>query len=79
MAWLGGYGRRKVISITGQTGTGTNYQVKFSIGSTSGGDFHLEGHALSFPNDIRFTDNDQTTQLDYWIEDLTVDPISVWV
>jgi len=79
MAWLSGYGKRKTVSITGQSGAGTNYQVKFSIGSTSGGDFHLEGHALSFPHDIRFTDNDQTTQLDYWIEDLTVDPISVWV
>jgi len=57
----------------------SNYQVDFSIGDASGGDFHLENHCTSFPNDIRVTDNDQTTLLDYWVEDLTVDPITMWV
>lgn len=79
MAWLSSWSYRKTVSITGQTGAGTNYQVDFSIGDGSGGDFHLESHCTSFPNDIQVTDNDQTTSLDYWVEDLTVDPITMWV
>ena len=79
MGWLTGYGHRKSVTITGQTGAGTLYQVDLSIAETAGGDFTLDSHALAFPNDIRFTDNDETTELDYWIEDLTVDPITAWV
>ena len=79
MGWLAGWSNRKTVTITGQAGAGTNYQVKLSIGDASGGDFHLENHCTSFPNDIQVTDNDQTTPLDYWIEDLTIDPISMWV
>jgi len=77
--WLTGYSYRKQINITGQSGAGTDYQVPFSIGSSSGGDFHLEGHCEDFPNDIRFTDNDGETELKYWIKDRTADPIEVWV
>lgn len=79
MAWLTGWSHRKTVTVTGQAGAGTNYQVDFSIGGASGGDFHLENHCTSFPNDIEVTDNDQTTTLDYWVEDLTVDPITMWV
>jgi len=79
MAWLAGWSYRKTVTITGQSGAGTDYQVDFSIGDASGGDFHVENHCTSFPNDIQVTDNDQTTPIDYWIEDLTVDPISMWV
>jgi len=77
--WLSGYSYRKKVTISGSSGAGTNYQVKLSIGSSSGGDFHLEGHCTDFPNDIRFTDDDGITLLDYWIEDPTQDPITVWV
>ena len=79
MGWLAGWNYRKTVTITGQAGAGTNYQVKLSIGDASGGDFNLESHCTSFPNDIQVTDNDQTTPLDYWVEDLTVDPIQMWV
>ncbi len=79
MAWLSGYSYRKQVNITGQSGAGTGYQVKLSIGDSAGGDFHLEGHCQNFPHDIRFTDDDGSTELDYWIEDTTVDPITVWV
>ncbi len=79
MAWLSGYSYRKQVNITGQSGAGTGYQVKLSIGDSAGGDFHLEGHCQNFPQDIRFTDDDGSTELDYWIEDTTVDPITVWV
>ena len=79
MGWLAGWSHRKTVTITGQAGAGTDYQVNLSIGDASGGDFHLENHCTSFPNDITVTDNDQTTLLDHWVEDLTVDPISMWV
>ncbi len=79
MAWLNGWSYRKTVTITGETGAGADYQVNFSIGDAAGGDFNLESHCTSFPNDIQVTDNDQTTPLDYWVEDLTVDPISMWV
>lgn len=79
MAWLAGWGFRKTVTITGQAGAGINYQVDFSIAESAGGDFNLESHCTSFPNDIQVTDNDQTTPLDYFVEDLTVDPIKMWV
>ena len=79
MGWLSSWSYRKTVTITGQSGAGTDYQVNLSIGNAAGGDFNLESHCTSFPNDIQVTDNDQTTPLDYWVEDLTVDPISMWV
>ena len=67
------------MNITGQSGAGTGYQIKLEIGDSAGGDFHLEGHCQNFPHDIRFTDDDGVTELSYWIEDTTADPITVWV
>jgi len=77
--WASGYGFRKAVTIEGRSGAGNNYQVDFSIGSSSGGDFNLGGNCTDFPNDIAFTDNDGITELDYWIEDTSADPIKVWV
>ena len=79
MAWLSGWSYRKEITITGQSGAGTNYQVDFSIGDSAGGDFHLEGHCTNFPQDIEVTDNDGTTLLKFWIEDITADPLKMSV
>ena len=79
MAWLSGWSYRKEITITGQSGAGTNYQVDLDIGASAGGDFHLEGHCTNFPQDIAVTDNDETTPIDYWIEDITADPLKMWV
>lgn len=79
MTWFGEYNYRKKVNITGQYGAGINYQVKFTIGKESGGDFHLENHNVSYPNDIRFTNKDGETELSYWIEDNTTNPITVWI
>jgi len=72
--WLPGWGYRKKIPITGQSGSGTNYQVKVTVysgsGSDSAGVVYLANHALEFPNDIRFTDDDGITELDHWLEAL---------
>ena len=86
MAWLSGYTYRKKITITGQAGASTNYQVKLLIGKASGATgehFDLEGHCLDTMLDMRFTDNDETTQIDYWIESVAASGTSylatVWI
>ena len=79
MAWLSGWSYRKEISITGQSGAGTNFQVTFSIGDSAGGDFHLEGHCTNFPQDIEVTDNDGTTLLKFLIKNITADPLEMSV
>ncbi|KKL05206.1 hypothetical protein LCGC14_2608360, partial [marine sediment metagenome] len=80
MAWLTGWTYRKKVTITGQSGAGTNYQVLFKVGETSGAtgeDFDLEGNSTSFPTgkdvggDLRFTAADGTTLLDFWVEKIT--------
>lgn len=67
----------KIITLAGSVGAGTNYQVKLLVGESSGSvgyDFHVGGHASSFPSaknnsgDLRFTDNDGSTALDFWVE-----------
>ncbi len=68
------YSYRKKITLQGQTGAGTNYPVKLLIGESSGAsgeDFDLGAYVQSDFDDIRFTDNDEETLLDYWIESIT--------
>jgi len=77
MGWLSGWAYRKQITITGSTGAGTNYQVLLKVGESSGAsgyNFHLGENSASFPTDkndggdLRFTDDDETTLLDFWVE-----------
>jgi len=63
MAWLTGYTYRRAIVVTEATGgTLTDYQVKLSILSTS------FGAIQSLAQDVRVTDSDGITLLDYWVE-----------
>jgi len=80
MAWLQNWTYRKKITISGSSGAGTNYQVLLKVGESSGAtgyDFHLEGHSANFPSgknqggDIRFTADDGTTLLDFWVENVS--------
>lgn len=80
MAWLNNWKYRKKITITGQTGAGSNYQVKLKVGESSGAsgeNFDVRNRCVSFPSakntsgDIRFTDNDGSTLLDFWVESVT--------
>lgn len=82
--WLTGWTYRKKITITGQSGAGTNYQTKLLVGATSGGNFHVEGHSAIFPSennsgDLRFTDNDGSTLLDFWVESVSGTVATIWV
>ena len=76
MAWLTGFSYRKKITLNGATGAGTDYQVKLLIGKTSGAtgeNFDLGGNCLDTFADLRFTDNDESTELSYWIEDVSTE------
>lgn len=78
MTWLYEYDYRKLITINGQPGAGTDYQICLEISNSSDGNFNLEGHSRNFPCDIRFTKNDGRTELDYWIENSTI-PYKFWI
>jgi hypothetical protein len=78
--WNNSFKYRKKITITGQAGAGTDYQVLLKIGETSGAsgeDFDLGGNSSNFPSakndggDLRFVDNDNTTLLDFWVENVS--------
>jgi hypothetical protein len=68
----GSLGYRKRIPITGASGAGTNYQVLLEVNSGTGADsagvVYLNGKALDFPDDLRFTDSDGITKIPYWID-----------
>jgi autotransporter-associated beta strand protein len=69
--WLAGYQFRKPLAINAGSGAGTGYQIQVRVGESSGAsgfDLHLEGHAMNFPSDVRFTDNDGTTELGHLLE-----------
>lgn len=75
MAWLSGWGRRKKQTITGTTaGAQTNYQKKMIVhkgsGSDSSTDVYCGGNCRDDFGDIRWTKDDGTTPMDYWIESI---------
>jgi len=73
--WLDGWTYRKMHVINAQEGAGTNYQVKITVhygsGTDSGADVYLNEKCKTDFGDIRFTDNDQETELDCWMENKT--------
>lgn len=77
MAWLSDYTYRKKITIAGQVGASTNYQIKLLIGESSGAtgeNFDIVEHCEAFPSardtsgDIRFTAADGSTELSFWVQ-----------
>jgi len=79
MSWLGtlqGWTRRKTKFVAGTSaGFQTNYQLKITIHKGSGldgpTDAFLGGNCLDNFGDIRFTDSDGTTLINYWIESIS--------
>jgi hypothetical protein len=72
--WLPTYQFRKPLAIYAGAAAGTGYQVQVRVGESggaSGFDLQVEGHALNFPNDVRFTDDDGSTELGHWLESTT--------
>jgi len=74
-AWLSGWSYRRAHAINEQLGAGTNYPIRFTVyygaGATSGGNLYLDGECRADFGDVRFTDDDGITLLDYWIESKT--------
>jgi hypothetical protein len=72
LGWLSGWTYRKSHVINSASGAGTNYQVKiiahYGSGTDSNADVYLNGHCRTDFGDVRFTDDDGTTLLDYWME-----------
>ena len=58
--WLSGWTYRQSILINGSVGAGTNYQICLNVTYNSNMQTDFD--------DIRFTDNDGKTLLDYWLE-----------
>jgi hypothetical protein len=105
--WLTGWGFRKSHIITASAGAGTNYQTCIKVYKTTGTDGTevLDGETIGKVyvgancrddfGDIRFTDNDGDTLLDYymerlssgvsavfWVEvkdDLSTDPVTIYI
>jgi hypothetical protein len=84
MGWLTGWKYRKSHVINSASGAGTNYQVRivahYGSGTDSGQDVYLYNHCRLDFGDVRFTRNDGTTLLDYWMESYVVSDNAVfWV
>lgn len=81
--WLSDYSHRQKHDISGSVGAGMDYPIFINIssgsGTSSGDTCFLDNDCQNFPYDIAFTDNDGDTELDYFIENLSSDPIRVWI
>ncbi len=71
-SWLAGWSYRKSHVINGASGAGTNYQVRLLVyygsGTDSGSEVYCDEKCRDDFQDIRFTDDDGITLLDYWLE-----------
>ncbi len=77
LGWLEGWERTRVVDITGSTSALTDYQVLVALDTASliaAGEMRLDC------GDLRFTDANGTSLLDYWIESgCNTDSTLVWV
>lgn len=76
MGFLAGWGRRKSKAVDGSTaGDQTNYQLQLTVYKSTGVDtntqVYLGTNVRDDFGDVRFTDTDGTTLLDYWIQEYT--------
>ncbi len=84
-SWLTDWNRRKLITITGSTsGTQTDYQMELIVHKATGTDTSTDIYVGTNVNndfsDLRFTSNDGSTNLNYWIESYTSGSVAtVWI
>lgn len=76
--WLGSWGYRKRHDIINATGATSNYQIGIKVYKSSGSDgtetvngvsmgkVYVDSYCRDDFGDIRFTDDDGSTELDYW-------------
>ncbi|MDF1539462.1 MAG: DUF2341 domain-containing protein [Candidatus Thorarchaeota archaeon] len=78
------WGYRKLHTIQGSSGAGTNYQVRitahYGSGTDSGEHVYLNSHSQTDFDDLRFTDASGSVLLDYWMESYSASSLAVfWV
>ena len=82
-SWLSGWQYRKSHTITGSVGAGPNYQIHVTVhrssGIESGEHVYIGTNCRTDFGDIRFTDNDGITTLDYWMQDSNSTTAQFWV
>lgn len=83
-AWLTGWDYRQSHTLNQLSGAVSNYQVciyvNYGSGSSSGDTVYVDGNCETDFDDIRFTDNDGDTLLDYWLEEKTDSSVAkFWV
>lgn len=75
MGFLSGWLYRKSHVIESAVGAGTNYQkrivVHYGAGADLGEDVYCDSKCKTDFGDIRFTEDDEITELDYWMESKT--------
>ncbi|MFW9810806.1 MAG: DUF2341 domain-containing protein [Candidatus Thorarchaeota archaeon] len=81
--WLTGWQYRKSHTIESSVGTGTNYQVRItvhrSVDTDTGEHVYIGTKCRTDFGDIRFTDDDGTKELDYWVETIDSNKALFWV
>ena len=80
---LGGYAYRQGFYMSRASGAVSNYPLPVTVvkgaGSSTGSTVYFNSHALSWPDDVRFTNSDGTTELPYWVEEYDASDQTVWV
>ena len=84
MTWLTSWNYRKSHVINYAAGAGTLYQkqvtVHYGSGTDGDDDVYLNSHSRTDFGDVRFTDDDGSTLLDYWMEEKVDSDYSIfWV
>jgi hypothetical protein len=73
--WLEGYDYRTEIYLNGSTGAGTDYvlkwRVEYGFGADIGQIIHCDKHCQMNFGDIRWTEDDGTTELSYYLDEYT--------
>jgi hypothetical protein len=82
--WLSGWSYRKAHQIAAGSGAGQGYQMRFGVyygsGPDAGEDVFCNSLCKSDFSDIRFTDDDKTTKLSYWMEEMVPSNYAIfWV
>ncbi len=82
--WLDGWSYRKSHVINSVSGAGANYQINIKVhygsGTDNGSDVYLNYNSRADFGDVRFTDDDGTTELDYWMQEKVDDDYAIfWV
>ena len=84
-SWLSGWSYRKAHQIDAGSGAGSGYQMRFvanylGSGPDTGENVFCDSKCNPDFSDIRFTDDDMTTELSYWMDEMVLGSYAIfWV